>query len=29
MDLIEGKDIPKRIIVPFRPITAENIDEYL
>lgn len=29
MDLINGKDIPKRIIVPFRPIIADNVDEYL
>jgi ABC-type sugar transport system substrate-binding protein len=28
-DLIEGKQIDKRIIVPFKPITKENIDEYM
>lgn len=29
LDLIAGKDIPARIIVPFRPITKENINEYM
>lgn len=29
IDKINGKDIPKRIIVPFEPITKENIDQYM
>lgn len=29
LDLIEGKKIEKRIIVPFKPITKENIDQYM
>jgi len=29
IDLIDGKKVEKRIIVPFRPITKENVDEYL
>ncbi|MFV0438827.1 MAG: sugar ABC transporter substrate-binding protein [Desulfopila sp.] len=29
LDLVEGKQVEKRIIVPFRPITKENVDEYL
>jgi inositol transport system substrate-binding protein len=29
IDLIEGKKIEKRIIVPFKPITKENIDQYM
>jgi inositol transport system substrate-binding protein len=29
LDLIDGKEIDKRIIVPFRPITIENVDQYL
>jgi inositol transport system substrate-binding protein len=29
IDLIEGKKIDKRIIVPFRPITKANISQYM
>jgi len=29
IDLIDGKKLEKRIIVPFKPITKENVDEYL
>lgn len=29
LDLIEGKEVEKRIIVPFKPITKENIDQYM
>jgi inositol transport system substrate-binding protein len=29
IDLAEGKKIDKRIIVPFKPITKENIDQYM
>jgi inositol transport system substrate-binding protein len=29
IDLIEGKKVEKRIIVPFKPITKENIDQYM
>ena len=29
MDMVAGNDIPDRIIVPFKPITKENVDEYL
>jgi inositol transport system substrate-binding protein len=29
LDLIEGKKVEKRIIVPFKPITKENVDQYL
>ncbi len=29
LDLIAGKKVEKRIIVPFKPITKENIDQYM
>lgn len=29
IDLAEGKKIDERIIVPFKPITKENIDQYM
>ncbi|MFV0439199.1 MAG: sugar ABC transporter substrate-binding protein [Desulfopila sp.] len=29
IDLIDGKKVEKRVIIPFRPITKENVDEYL
>lgn len=29
LDLIEGKKLDKEIIIPFKPITKENVDKYL
>lgn len=29
LDLIDGKKVEKRILVPFKPITKENIDQYM